>query len=218
MKADTLFSLDKTVMGEYISSFEHPWQALPGLKKAVERLGQGLSEDEYREPVPSVWIHKSAVVSSTAKILAPTVICKGAEIRHCAFIRGGAVIGEGAVVGNSTEVKNSIISDYVQIPHFNYVGDSILGHRAHLGAGAVTSNVKSDKGEIRVSTDFGSFPTGLRKLGALIADNAEIGCGCVLNPGTVIGRNTTVYPLSSVRGTVGDNMIYKSEGNTVSKG
>ncbi len=217
LKTKDLFSFDKSLAGEHLSKFEYPWQALGSIPLIILKIGSLLSESEYNEVYPSVWIHKSVVVAPTAFVAAPAVIGENSEIRHCAFIRGSVLVGKNCVIGNSTEIKNSILFDGVQVPHFNYVGDSILGCKAHMGAGAVTSNVKSDKS--RVSVFFGGekIETGLRKLGAMIGDYTEIGCNCVLNPGTIIGKNSQIYPLSSVRGTVEHNRIYKSADTIVIK-
>lgn len=217
LKTNELFTLEKTLAGKYLSSFELPWEALRDIGKAVLSLGEKLPKEEYEQLSPTVWIHKTAKIAPTAFVGENVIIGEGTEVRHAAFIRGNAIIGKSCVIGNSTEVKNAIIFDKAQIPHFNYVGDSILGYKAHLGAGAVTSNVKSDKTNVTVFYDGERINTGLRKFGAMIGDMTEIGCNCVLNPGTVIGRNCTVYPLSSVRGTVRENSIYKSADKIVLK-
>ncbi len=217
IKTQELFSLDKTVAGEYLATFEHPWHALKDLKSFIRETGSRLDKNLYREVSHEVWIHKDAVVAPSAYIGSPCIIGKDTEIRHCAFIRGSVLIGENCVIGNSAEVKNSIISDCVQIPHYNYVGDSILGYKSHLGAGAVTSNVKSDKSPVAVKNGDEFIKTGLKKLGAMVGDFVEIGCNSVLNPGTVIGKNTTVYPLSCVRGVIKENSIYKGENNITEK-
>lgn len=208
-----LFDLTHTEAGGYIKSFDYPWQALKGLKDFITALSKQLSGD-YRQIAEGVFVHSGAVVAPSAQICAPCIIGAGSEVRHCAFIRGSALIGENCVVGNSTELKNVILSDGVQVPHFNYVGDSILGHGAHLGAGAITSNVKSDRSPVTVKDGERVIHTGLIKLGAMIGDFAEIGCNSVLNPGTVVGRRSTVYPLTSVRGTVPENSIFKGGGIT----
>lgn len=216
-KTKELFSLDKSLAGEYLAQFEYPWQALSGIKELILALGESLDKNEYDEISENVWVHKSVKIAPTAYIGAPCIIGKDTEIRHCAFIRSSALIGEGCVIGNSTEVKNAIIFDGVQVPHFNYVGDSILGCKAHLGAGAVTSNVKSDRSLVTVNTPDGKLETGLKKFGAMVGDNVEVGCNSVLNPGTVIGRNSNVYPLSSVRGSVPENSIFKNQSAIVTK-
>ena len=196
---------EHTKAGEHLEKFAYPWQALAGLKGFIINLGATLDRDEYDEISPEIWVHKSVKLAHGARFCAPCIIDEGSEIRHCAFIRGSVIIGKGCVVGNSTELKNSILFDRVQVPHFNYIGDSILGFCAHLGAGAITSNIKCDKSPIFVN----GINTGLKKLGAIVGDYAEIGCNSVLNPGTVIGMNTTVYPLSSVRGIIPADSIFK---------
>ena len=216
-KTKELYTLDKSLAGEYLSQFEYPWQALSGIKELILALGEGLDKNEYDEISEKVWVHKSVKIAPTAYIGAPCIIGKDTEVRQCAFIRSAALIGEGCVIGNSTEVKNAIIFDGVQVPHFNYVGDSILGYKSHLGAGAVTSNVKSDKSLVKVKTADGVIETGLKKFGAMVGDNVEVGCNSVLNPGTVIGRNSNVYPLSSVRGSVPENSIFKNQQNIILK-
>ncbi len=217
IKTTDLFSLEHTIAKDYLSSFEYPWQALKGIKDFIIKTGENLSEEEYSEISPQVWVHKEATVAPTAFIGAPCIIGKGTEIRHCAFIRGSALVGEGCVVGNSTEVKNAIIFDCVQIPHYNYVGDSILGYKSHLGAGSVTSNIKSDKTPVTVKSEGGNIETGLIKFGAMVGDGVEVGCNSVLNPGTVIGRNSNIYPLSRVRGVIKANHIFKDKDNIVEK-
>ena len=205
---DSLFDLSHTIMGEYLKSFKYPWEALKGLKDEIIKVGKSLSLDEYNLIKENVWVHKTAKVFDSAYLNGPLIICEGAEIRHCAFIRGSAVVGKNAVVGNSVELKNVILFDNVQTPHYNYVGDSILGYKAHMGAGSITSNVKSDKTNVVIHSNK-DIETGLRKVGAFLGDFVEVGCNSVLNPGTVIGRNSNIYPLSSVRGVVEENSIYK---------
>lgn len=217
LKTVDLFDLSQSLAGEYLAEFCYPWEALSGLKEEIERIGESLAKEEYCEIAPKVWVHKTAKIAPTAYLGAPCVIGAGTEVRHCAFIRGSALIGENCVVGNSAEVKNAVLFNGAQTPHFNYVGDSVLGYKAHLGAGAVTSNVKSDKSPVTVKNGSEKIETGLKKMGAMVGDFAEIGCNAVLNPGTVIGRNATVYPLSRVRGTVGENCIFKGENNIVKK-
>lgn len=212
-----LFDLNETIAGELFEGVEYPWEVLPKIGEFIVKLGNTLSEEEYDRTDENVWIAKSAKVAPTAYIHGPAIIGKDAEIRHCAFIRGNALVGEGAVVGNSTELKNVILFNKVQVPHYNYVGDSILGFKSHMGAGSITSNVKSDKTLATISTPEGKIETGLKKCGAMLGDNVEIGCGSVLNPGTVVGRGTNVYPLSMVRGYVPAGSIYKKKGEVVAK-
>lgn len=209
LKITQLYDLDHTQAAEYLSGFVYPWEALGGIKEAIYKLSASLG-DGYTEISTCVWAHRSAKIAPSAYIGAPCIIGEGTEIRHCAFIRGSALIGKNCVIGNSCELKNVVIFDGVQVPHYNYVGDSILGYKAHMGAGSITSNVKSDRSEVIVRSGGEAIRTGLRKCGAMLGDFAEIGCNSVLNPGTVIGRNTTVYPLTSVRGAFGGDMIIKS--------
>ena len=211
-----LFDLSHTKAGSYIKSFAYPWQALKGFNGFILTLQKSLLED-YVQIKQGVFAHKSAKIAQTAQISAPCIIDEGSEIRQCAFIRGSVLVGKNCVVGNSTELKNCILFDWVQFPHFKYVGDSILGYRAHLGAGAITSNVKSDRSPVAVKDGDNIIHTDLKKLGAMIGDFAEIGCNSVLNPGAVVGRWTIIYPLSSVRGTVPENCIYKGGGITPKK-
>ena len=217
IKTQELFSLDKTIAGEFLASYDYPWLALKDIKSFIIRVGNELDKNQFSEISPQVWIHKDALIAPTAYIGSPCIIGKGTEVRHCAFIRGSALIGEGCVIGNSTEVKNSVIFDCVQVPHFNYVGDSILGYKSHLGAGAVTSNIKSDKSLVRIKYGEEIIETGLKKFGAIVGDGVEVGCNSVLNPGTVIGKNTNIYPLSRVRGVIKANSIYKNENNIIEK-
>ena len=210
-----LYDLEHTLAKEFLAGFQYPWEALKGIKELILALGNRLSE-EYEEVSQHVWVHRSATVAATAFLGAPCIIGANTEVRHCAFIRGSALIGENCVVGNSVELKNVILFDSVQVPHYNYVGDSILGYKAHMGAGSVTSNVKSDKSPVVIHGES-DIPTGLKKVGAMLGDFVEVGCNSVLNPGTVIGRNSNVYPLSSVRGLVPAGCIYKSDGNVVEK-
>ena len=211
-----LYDLSHTMAGAYLEGFTYPWEALKGIKDLILALGKDLDPQEYREVSPEVWVHKTAKIAPTAYLGAPWLIGAGPEVRHCAFVRGSALVGENCVVGNSVELKNVILFDNVQVPHYNYVGDSILGYKAHMGAGSVTSNVKSDKTLVVVRIGEG-IPTGLKKFGAMVGDFVEVGCNSVLNPGTVIGRNSNVYPVSSVRGVIPDNSIYKAENNIVVK-
>jgi len=223
VKICELYDLEKTIAKKLFEGKTYPWEVLPEIGEFITELGGTLSEEEYDKVGDDVWISKTAKVSPTASITGPAIIGHGAEIRHCAFIRGKAIVGEGAVVGNSTELKNVVLFDKVQVPHYNYVGDSILGYKAHMGAGSITSNVKSDKTLVKINTSMyeggkmGKIDTGLRKMGAALGDNVEVGCNSVLNPGTVVGRNTNIYPLSSVRGYVPANSIFKDSDNIVMK-
>ena len=216
LKTTNLYDLRHSAAGDYLSKFEYPWQALKGIKDLILDLGNRLGDD-YREVAPSVWVHHTAVVAPTAFLGAPCIIGAGTEVRHCAFVRGSALVGENCVVGNSVELKNVILFDNVQVPHYNYVGDSILGYKAHMGAGSVTSNVKSDKTLVIVKNGEEKMETGLKKFGAMLGDYVEVGCNSVLNPGTVIGRNSNVYPTSCVRGMVEENSIWKNTGIVVKK-
>ena len=211
-----LYDLSHTLAADYLVRFEYPWLALKGISGMIVDLGARLG-DEYQEVSPQVWVHKTAVVAPTAFLGAPTIIGVNAEIRHCAFIRGSALVGEGCVVGNSVELKNVILFDRVQVPHFNYVGDSILGYKSHMGAGSVTSNFKSDGSLIAIRNGDEKIETGLRKIGAMLGDFVEVGCNSVLNPGTVVGKNSTIYPTSCVRGVVPGNHIWKTGGKLVKK-
>ena len=216
MKTLELYDVSHSLAGEYLAQFEYPWQALAGIKNLILTLGKTLGE-EYTEITPEVWVHSTAKVAPTAYIGAPCIIGANTEVRHCAFIRGSALVGENCVVGNSVELKNVIIFDNVQVPHYNYVGDSILGYRSHMGAGSVTSNVKSDKTLVVIKSAEEQIPTGIKKVGAMLGDFVEVGCNSVLNPGTVIGRNSNVYPTSCVRGVVPANSIWKNNGTVVEK-
>lgn len=210
-----LLDLNHTLAGDFLSQFEYPWLSLKKIQVFVSSLGQMLGDD-YIEVTPEVWVHKTASIAKNAYLGAPLIIGANTEVRHCAFIRGSALIGENCVIGNSVEIKNSIIFDSAQVPHFNYVGDSILGYKSHMGAGSITSNIKSDKSLISVKGEF-IIETGLKKFGSIIGDFVEIGCNSVLNPGTVIGRNTNIYPLSSVRGVIPAMSIYKGYGDIIKK-
>lgn len=212
-----LLDLNETIAKDLFEGKTYPWEVLPEIGDFILKLGQTLSEEEYDHPSEDVWIAKSAKVAPTACINGPVIIGKEAEVRHCAFIRGKAIIGEGAVVGNSTELKNVILFNKVQVPHYNYVGDSILGYKAHMGAGSITSNVKSDKKLITIKGIDTPIDTGIKKIGAFLGDNVEVGCGSVLNPGTIVGRNSNIYPLSSVRGCVPSGSIYKNGNEVVEK-
>ena len=216
-KIINLYNLDETIAKDLMTKYEYPWEVLKHIEDYILELGKTLNEEEYIRKDNNIWIHKTAKVYDSAYIGENCIICKDAEVRHCAFIRKNAIIGEGAVVGNSTELKNVILFNKVQVPHYNYVGDSILGYKSHMGAGSITSNVKSDKKLIVVKNGEQKIETGLKKMGAMLGDNVEIGCGSVLNPGTIIGRNTNIYPLSSVRGIIKANSIYKKSDNIVEK-
>jgi len=223
MKINELYDLEKTIAKELFEGKTYPWEVLPEIGDFILELGKSLSLEEYEKIGEDIWISRTAKVAPTASITGPAIICHEAEIRHCAFIRGKAIVGAGAVVGNSTELKNVVLFEKVQVPHYNYVGDSILGYKAHMGAGSITSNVKSDKTPVKINTSMygngkmGKIDTGLRKMGAALGDNVEVGCNSVLNPGTVVGRNTNIYPLSSVRGYVPANSIFKDADNIVIK-
>lgn len=212
-----LYTLDETIAKDIFDGVTYPWEVLPKIGAYIVELGSTLSEEEYEKRGENIWVAKSARVASTAYINGPAIIGKDAEVRHCAFIRGNAIVGEGAVVGNSTELKNVILFNKVQVPHYNYVGDSVLGYKSHMGAGSITSNVKSDKKPVVVKTPGGNIETGMKKFGAMIGDEVEVGCGSVLNPGTVVGKQSNIYPLSSVRGFVPGNSIYKKQGEVVEK-
>lgn len=212
-----LLDLKETIAAKAFEHCTYPWEVLPRIKDEILRLGPTLAKEEYTQVGEDIWIAKSARVAPTANINGPAIIGKNAEIRHCAFIRGNALVGEGAVVGNSTELKNVILFNKVQVPHFNYVGDSILGFRSHMGAGSITSNVKSDKTQVKVKLGEEIVQTDMKKFGAILGDNVEVGCNSVLNPGSIIGRNANIYPLSMVRGYVSAGSIYKKAGEIVSK-
>lgn len=214
---EELYTLDETIARDIFEGVTYPWEVLPKIGSFILELGAKLSEDEYEKQGENVWIAKNATVAPTAYINGPAIIGKDAQIRHCAFIRGNAIVGEGAVVGNSTELKNVILFNRVQVPHYNYVGDSILGYKAHMGAGSITSNVKSDKTLATVKTPNGAIETGLKKFGAMLGDEVEVGCGSVLNPGTVVGKHTNIYPLSMVREFIPANSIYKKRGEVAEK-
>ena len=212
-----LYDLNETIAEELFEGKTYPWEVLADIGDFILKLGESLDEAEYEKRADNVWIARSADVAPTACINGPCIIGKNAEVRHCAFIRGNAIVGEGAVVGNSTELKNVILFNKVQVPHYNYVGDSILGFKAHMGAGSITSNVKSDKKLVVVHTGEGNIETGLKKFGAMLGDCVEVGCNSVLNPGTVLGPNVNVYPTSSVRGYVPAAHIFKTQDQIVKK-
>lgn len=212
-----LYDLDQTIAAELFDRKEYPWEVLPEISKFIVKLGESLDTDKFDKTGDNIWIAKSAKVAPTACINGPCIIDEEAEVRHCAFIRGNAIVGKGAVVGNSTELKNVVLFNKVQVPHYNYVGDSVLGFKSHMGAGSITSNVKSDKTLVVVKAKEGQIETGLKKMGAMLGDNVEVGCNSVLNPGTVIGRNSNVYPTSCVRGCIPAEHIFKNKDEVVLK-
>jgi len=212
-----LYDLTQTIAAPLFEGATYPWELLPKISAFIVELGNTLPTDAYEKRGENIWIAKSAHVFDSAYINGPCIIDEDAEVRHCAFIRGNAIVGKGAVVGNSTELKNVILFNKVQVPHYNYVGDSILGYKSHMGAGSITSNVKSDKTLVVVKSPYGNIETGLKKMGAMLGDNVEVGCNSVLNPGTVIGRGSNVYPTSCVRGFIEPNSIYKKQGEIVAK-
>lgn len=214
-KIENLYTISETIASEIFEGVIYPWEVLPKIKDFIVKLGNSLPEDKYEKRGENVWIAKSATVFQSAYIAGPAIIDEDAEVRHCAFIRGNAIVGKGAVVGNSTELKNVILFNKVQVPHYNYVGDSVLGFKAHMGAGSITSNVKSDKTLVVAKAENGCIETGLKKFGAMLGDMVEVGCNSVLNPGTVIGKNSSVYPTSSVRGYIPPDSIYKDKGEVI---
>ena len=217
LEISSLFDLDKTIAKNLFFGKTYPWEVLPEISDFILKLGPTLDTEKFEQRGENIWIAKDAVVFNSAYIAGPCIIDLGAEVRHCAFIRGSVIVGKNSVVGNSTELKNTIIFDNVQAPHYNYVGDSILGFKSHMGAGSITSNVKSDKTNVCIRIDGNTIETGRRKIGVMLGDYVEVGCGSVLNPGTVIGRNTNIYPLSSVRGYIPENSIYKRLGEIAIK-
>lgn len=212
-----LFNLNETIAKDLLNSVTYPWEVLHKISAFIVELGETLDEEKYEKRDKDIWIAKNATVAPTAYIHGPAIIGENVEVRHCAFIRGNAIVGEGAVVGNSTELKNVILFNKVQVPHYNYVGDSILGYKSHMGAGSITSNVKSDKTLVTIRTEENIVETGLKKFGAILGDEVEVGCGSVLNPGTVVGSHTNIYPLSMVRGYVPAKSIYKKQGEIAEK-
>ena len=216
LKIKDLYDLNHTIAKDYLSQYNYPWEALKGIKDLIVELGNKLNKDEYIEKEPQVWVHKTANIFPTAYLGSPCIIGANTEVIHCAFVRGSALVGENCVVGNSVELKNVILFDNVQVPHYNYVGDSILGYKSHMGAGSITSNVKSDKTLVVIHNEGENITTGIKKIGAFLGDEVEVGCNSVLNPGTIIGKNSNIYPLSSVRGCVPSKSIYKN-GNYISK-
>lgn len=217
ISCENLLDLSKTIAKDLFKDITYPFEVLPKIKDFIIELQKTLDKNEFNEVEPGIFIHKTAVVAKTASITAPCIIDANTEVRHCAFIRGNAIVGKNCVVGNSCELKNAVIFDNVQVPHYNYVGDSVLGTHSHMGAGSITSNVKSDKTPVCVNIDGEKLETGLKKMGAVLGDYVEVGCNSVLNPGTVIGRNTNIYPLSMVRGYVPCNSIYKQKNEIVEK-
>lgn len=219
-KIENLYTLEETIAKDYLSRFTYPWEALKGIADFIREIGPTLDPEIYEKRGEDIWVAKNATLFPSAYLNGPLIIDEGAEIRHCAFIRGSAIVGKGSVVGNSTELKNVIIFNHVQVPHYNYVGDSILGYRSHMGAGSITSNVKSDKTLVVVKDTYDTkeeIETGLKKFGAMLGDYVEVGCNSVLNPGTVIGRNSNIYPLSRVRGVIPSNSVFKDKDNVVAK-
>lgn len=217
IKINDLYDLSKTIAAAVFDGCTYPWEILPKLKDFILELGETLDKEKFEKRGEDIWIARSAKVFDSAYIAGPCIIDEQAEVRHCAFIRGSAIVGKGSVVGNSTELKNCLIFDSVQVPHYNYVGDSVLGYKSHMGAGSITSNVKSDKTLVKVTENGERIDTGLKKFGAMLGEYVEVGCGSVLNPGTVIGSHSNIYPLSSVRGTVPAGSIYKNAGEIVKK-
>ncbi|MDD7719303.1 MAG: UDP-N-acetylglucosamine pyrophosphorylase [Eubacteriaceae bacterium] len=216
-KIKDLFDLEHTMAKEYLEGYTYPWEALKGIKDMIIELGKKLPADEYEEVSENVWVHKDAKVFPSAYLGSPCIIGAGTEVRHCAFVRGSALVGENCVVGNSVELKNVILFDNVQTPHYNYVGDSILGYKSHMGAGSITSNVKSDKSLVVIKNGDEKIETGIKKVGAMLGDNVEVGCNSVLNPGTVLGRRVSVYPTSCVRGVIEEDCIVKVSGEVVKR-
>lgn len=217
LEIKNLFDLKHTIAKELFEGVTYPFEVLPLIRDFIMKLGESLPADVFEKRGNDIWVAKSAVVAPTASLNGPLIIDEGAEIRHCAFIRGSAIVGKNAVVGNSTELKNVVLFDNVQVPHYNYVGDSILGYKSHMGAGSITSNVKSDKTLVEIRTEEDKIKTGLKKMGAVLGDEVEVGCGSILNPGTVVGPHTNIYPLSSVRGYVPGGSIYKKQGEVVDR-
>ena len=213
MKLKEIFNIDQTIAKDIFEDYEYPWEVLPNISSFIIELGEKLDKEKFEKVKEDVWIAKSAHIDKSASIIGPAIIDENAEIRHCAFIRGKAIVGKNVVVGNSTELKNCILFNDVKVPHFNYVGDSILGYKSHLGAGTIISNVKSDKTNVKIEIDEKNerIDTKLKKCGAFLGDFVEVGCNSVLNPGTIVCRNTNIYPLSCVRGFIKENSIYKSK-------
>lgn len=217
IKINDILDLKETIAADFFEKLEYPWEVFDGLNEKIIELGKTLPAEKYDKVSEDIWIAKSAKVAKTACLNGPLIIDEEAEIRHCAFIRGGVIVGKKSVVGNSTELKSSILFNCVQTPHYNYVGNSVLSYKSHMGAGSITSNLKSDKTNVTIKTDDGKIETGLKKFGAILGSNVEVGCNSVLNPGTVVGKNSNIYPLSCVRGYVHENSIYKNAGEVVTK-
>lgn len=217
IKISELYDLSHTMANDYLNGFTYPWEALKGLSDFIIALGKTLDPEEFSNPAENVWVHKTAKVFPSAYLGSPCIIGANTEVRHCAFVRGSALVGSNCVVGNSVELKNVILFDNVQTPHYNYVGDSILGYKSHMGAGSITSNVKSDKTNVVIRSGEEKIETGMKKIGAMLGDNVEVGCNSVLNPGTIIGRSSNIYPTSCVRGVVPENSIWKTGGVIVTK-
>lgn len=217
LKCSNLFNMEETIAADIFKEAVYPWEVLPKIEEFIIQLGRTLPKDEFEERGEGIWVAKNAVIAPTVSLNGPVIVGRKAELRHGAYIRGKAIIGDNAVVGNSTELKNVILFNRVQVPHYNYVGDSILGYCSHMGAGSITSNVKSDKTLVTIKTPDGRIETGLKKMGAVLGDHVEVGCNSVLNPGTIIGKNTNIYPLSSVRGYVPENSIHKSRNDIVKR-
>ena len=216
-KIENMYDLKETIAAQLFQGVQYPWEVLSRISSFIIELGSTLDEAVFEKRGENIWVARSAVTAPTACLNGPLIIDEGAEIRHCAFVRGSAIVGRGAVVGNSTELKNVVLFNGVQVPHYNYVGDSILGYKSHMGAGSITSNVKSDKTLVVVKNGTEQIETGLKKFGAMLGDHVEVGCNSVLNPGTVIGRNTNVYPLSMVRGVISGGSIYKNKNEIAQK-
>ena len=216
-KISNLYDLNETIAKEYLEQFTYPWEALKGISEFIKKLGPTLDPEKFEKRGEDIWVAKSAKVAPTACLNGPLIIDEEAEIRHCAFVRGSAIVGKGSVVGNSTELKNDIIFNSVQVPHYNYVGDSILGYKSHMGAGSITSNVKSDKTNVVIKNGEEKIETGRKKIGAILSSRVEVGCGTILNPGSVVGHDTNIYPLSMVRGCIAPNSIYKNAGEIAQK-
>lgn len=216
-KISNLYDLEQTIAKELFEGLTYPWEVLPKISDFIKKIGPMLDKEKFEQCGENIWVAKSASVAPTAFLKGPLIIDEEAEIRHCAFIRGSVIVGKGSVVGNSTELKNVVLFNSVQVPHYNYVGDAILGYKSHMGAGSITSNVKSDKTLVVVKDKNEEIETGLKKFGAMLGDYVEVGCGSVLNPGTVVGSHTNIYPLSSVRGVVPANVVYKNRNEVVGK-